>query len=157
MEWIAFTAKLEPVDGGGSIISIDKALLFELGGGKRRIPVHVKLDGYSYRSTIVTMGNDLFFIPVRKEIRDQIAKNVNDTVAVELCVDSEKREVVIPEEIMESFLLLPPTLDYFKDLSYTYQKELVQYVMQAKRMETKNKRMQKVIDWIYELHAKKKR
>ncbi|NWJ50475.1 MAG: DUF1905 domain-containing protein [Bacteroidetes bacterium] len=156
MEEIKFTAVLEPVDAGGVAVCISKEFLFQLGGGKKRIPVNVDIDGVSYKSTIVTMGNDLFFFPVRKEIRQQISKDIHDEVVVTLSVDLEQRVVDIPDEIMESFLLLPPTLEYFRTLSYTYQKEMVNYVLQAKRIETKNKRILKIIEWIYEMHAKKK-
>jgi hypothetical protein len=155
MEWIKFKTILNSVDGGGFVINISKEILFQLGGGKRRIPVNVNIEGISYKSTIVTMGNDIFFFPVRKEIRQQILKDINDEIEVAVSIDIEQRVVDIPDEIMESFLLLPPTLEYFKALSYTYQKEMVNYVMQAKRIETKNKRILKMIDWIHEMHAKK--
>ncbi len=155
MEWIKFKTTLDSVDGGGFVVNISKEILFQLGGGKRRIPVNVNIEGVSYKSTIVTMGNDEFFFPVRKEIRQQIPKNSNEEIEVAVSVDLEQRVVDIPDEIMESFLLLPPTLEYFRTLSYTYQKELVNYVMQAKRLETKNKRLLKMIDWIHEMYAKK--
>jgi uncharacterized protein DUF1905/bacteriocin resistance YdeI/OmpD-like protein len=61
--------------------------------GKTRAPVKITLNGYTYRSTIATMGGPPC-IPLRRSNREAAGLEGNETIEVRLALDTEKREHV---------------------------------------------------------------
>ncbi|MCB0277915.1 MAG: DUF1905 domain-containing protein [Calditrichaeota bacterium] len=113
---------------------------------KKRIPVKVEIDGIAYRSTIVHMHGH-FLIPVNKGIRDQIKKNGGETVSVKLSKDSELRVIEIPSTLKKQ-MEAAGILEKFNKLSFTHQKEYVQWIDEAKKQETRERRIAKMIEMI---------
>src|SRR3954451_13654686 len=69
--------------------------------GKVRAPVVVTLNGFSYRSTIASMGNGAF-IPLRKSNREAAGLEGGETLRVTLELDEEKREVDAPPDLRKA-------------------------------------------------------
>src|SRR5262245_23410528 len=68
--------------------------------GKVRAPVKVTVNGYTYRSTIAAMGGPAC-IPLRKSHREAAGIEGSETVAVRLELDTEKREVTPPPDLVK--------------------------------------------------------
>ena len=60
--------------------------------GRVRAPVKVTVNGYTYRSTIASMGG-IVCIPLRKSNREGAHLEGGETVDVTLDLDTEKREI----------------------------------------------------------------
>ena len=58
--------------------------------GKVRAPVKVTLNGYTYRSTIAAMGGPAC-VPLRKSNREAAGLKGDETIEVQLELDTEKR------------------------------------------------------------------
>ena len=71
-----------------------------LGAGKKPA-VRVTMRGYSYRSTVATMGGS-FMIPVSAEVRSNAGVAGGDDVEVELELDTEPREVTVPADFQQA-------------------------------------------------------
>src|SRR3954452_10116921 len=69
--------------------------------GKVRAPVKVTLNGYTYRSTIAAMGGTVC-IPLRRSNREAAGLEGNETIDVRLELDTEKREVTPPAELVRA-------------------------------------------------------
>ena len=115
--------------------------------GKIRAPVLVTINGYSYSSTIASMGGETF-IPLRKSHRETANVNAQDTYSVHIELDTQKRIIIPPKELDEILKEDNLLSDKWLQLSYTMQKEYAQSITNAKKQETKTRRLQKAVNEI---------
>jgi bifunctional DNA-binding transcriptional regulator/antitoxin component of YhaV-PrlF toxin-antitoxin module len=116
--------------------------------GAKRVPVKVSVNGAEYRSTVVRMGGKYMMI-VPKIFRDAAGIKAGDKITVIMERDTEKRTVEIPKDLSDAIRKAKLT-DAFSKLSYTHQKEYVNAVNEAKKEETRNRRIEKTIEALKE-------
>ena len=107
--------------------------------GKVRAPVKVTLNGYTYRSTIVAMGGSVG-IPLRKSNREAAGLHGGETVTIRLDLDTDKREVKPPSDLLRALRAIPGGSDRWRALTYTHQREHVEAIEAAKKPETRDRR-----------------
>ena len=107
--------------------------------GKVRAPVIVTINGYTYRSTVAAMGGP-YCIPLRRSHREAAGVNDGDTIKVKLAADTEKREVELPADFRRA-LRAASALANWSALSYTHQREYVEAIEEAKKPETRQRRI----------------
>jgi len=89
-------------------------------------------------------------IGLLKAIRDAIGKDVGDTVHVTVERDTEERTVTVPVDLAAA-LRKDPTADAaFEKLSYTHRREFVQWIEEARRPETRERRIGKTVEMVKE-------
>ena len=125
-------------------VTFDPALVF----GKVRAPVKVTLNGYTFRSTIAAMGGPLF-IPFRKSNREAAGLEGGEAVEVTLVLDTEKRVVTAPADFVKALKAAPPAWDRWQELSYSHQREHVEAIEEAKRPETRARRVERVLRMVH--------
>lgn len=123
--------------------------------GKVRAPVKVTLNGYSYRSTIAAMGGTTC-IPLRKSNREAARLEGGETLEVRLDLDEETREVAPPPDLVKALRDAPPAWDRWQELSFTHQREYVQSLEDAKKPETRARRIENAVRAIAARGAKKR-
>src|SRR5438445_5998830 len=69
--------------------------------GSKRPAVRVTLNGYTYRSTVASMGGR-FMVGVSAKVREAAGVAGGDEVDVTLSLDTEPREVVVPSDLTEA-------------------------------------------------------
>jgi hypothetical protein len=114
--------------------------------GKTRAPVKVTLNKYTFRSTISKYGED-HWIPLRKSNREAAGLEGTETLKVTLELDEEKREVAPPPDFVKA-LKKAKAWDAWTSLSFTHQKEHVDALEQAKKPETRTRRLEKSVEMI---------
>ena len=124
----------------GIIVPVE--LVESLGKGKRP-PVKVTVNGYSYRSTIAVMGGR-FLLPLSMENRIPAGVKAGDEVDIELTLDTEVRTVELPEDFAAA-LEGAGKRGTFDRLAYTYRKEYVRAILEAKAPETRLRRIEKAM------------
>lgn len=124
-------------------IQVPDAIVEQLGAGKRP-PVRVTIGSYTYRTTVAPMGGQ-FWIPVSAEIRAGAGINAGDELDVEIEIDTEPREVAVPEDLMAALDANPAAKQAFEKLSYSNKRLHVLSVEDAKTPETRQRRVDKVI------------
>ena len=145
-----FTATMHDAGGGGVYVLFPYDVKKEF--GKARVPIKCTIDGEPYRGTMVKYGEPKHMILVLKAIREKIGKGPGDTVTIWLVEDTEVRSIEVPQPILTA--LKKYKLDTtFNKLSYTHRREWVKAYADAKRDETKEKRIE---DLIKALSTKKK-
>lgn len=122
--------------------------------GKTRVPVKVTLNGYTYRSTIASMGGR-FLIPLRKSNREAAGLTGDETLDVGLEVDTEPREIEPPADLTKALKAAPPAWDRWRELSYSHQREYATAVEEAKKPETRERRIAAAVREIGKRPAKK--
>lgn len=108
--------------------------------GKARAPVKVTVNGYTYRSTIASMGEGPC-IPLRRSNREAAGLEGGETLPVTLELDTEKREVKPPADLVKALKAATPAWERWRDLSFTHQREYVEAIAEARRPETRARRI----------------
>ena len=115
--------------------------------GKLRAPVKVTLNGYTYRSTIAVMGGE-FLLGVSAEVRERAGVKAGDELDVDLELDTAKREVKPPADLVKALKAAPPAWDRWRELSFTHQREYAESVQEAKKPETRRRRVEGAVKMV---------
>jgi hypothetical protein len=126
-------------DGNNTGIEVPAEVVEALGAGKRP-PVVVRVNGYSYRSTIAPMGGK-YLIPFSAERRRESGIAGGDDIDVEVVLDSAPRVVDVPEDLRAALDDSPKAAAAWAELSYSHQKAHVTAVLGAKAAETRARRI----------------
>jgi len=113
--------------------------------GKVRAPVKVTVNGYTFRSTIARMRG-VTFIPLRKSHREAAAVQGGEVVKVKIEADVDERVVEVPADLTRALKEKPGLWKLWTQLSFTNQRECVESILGAKRPETRERRVTRVID-----------
>jgi bifunctional DNA-binding transcriptional regulator/antitoxin component of YhaV-PrlF toxin-antitoxin module len=114
----------------------------------KRVPVKVRINEAEYRSTIVKTGGN-FMIVVPKIFREAANVKAGETIEVSVEKDLEKRTVEVPSDFAEA-LEKADLKDVFAKMSYTHQKEYVNSIGDAKKEETRRRRIEKSLEMLRE-------
>jgi hypothetical protein len=112
-------------------------------GSSRKPAVTVTVNGYTYRSTVATMGGK-FMIGLSAEHRKGSGLTGDETVEVTLALDTQSRIPPLPADL-KSALTKAKVLEAFQSAAPSKQKEFVRQVEEAKAAETRARRIAKVV------------
>lgn len=140
-----FEATIEAADRGGAFVFIPFDVKEAFGSGRPKIRALV--DGHEYRGSLVNMGQG-HVLGMRKDVRAAIGKDVGDTVRVAVELDTAPREVDVPAELGEALDGAPEVAERYAAMSYTHRREYAQWVAEAKKQETRDRRAAKAIEMI---------
>lgn len=124
--------------------------------GKVRAPVKVTVNGYTYRSTIAAMGGPAC-IPLRKSNREAAGLQGGETLEVRLDLDTQKREVKPPAALVKALKAAPPAWERWRELSYTHQREYAEAIEEAKKPETRARRIASAVQALRQRPGRKRR
>jgi bifunctional DNA-binding transcriptional regulator/antitoxin component of YhaV-PrlF toxin-antitoxin module len=124
-------------------IEVPADVLAALGPGKRP-KVQVTINGYTYPSTVGSMGGRSL-IPVSAEVRAKAGVAAGDAVEVDVVADTQPRTVEVPEDLAAALDRAPAASRAFEQLSYSGQRRHVLAVEQAKTAETRQRRIDKAV------------
>ena len=135
--------------GNNTGIVVPEENLLELNAGKKP-PVKVNVNGYEYQSSIASMSG-YFLIPLSKELRLNSGLKGNDEVDVILTLESKDRNVEVTVELIQ-ILKENNLLELFEKQSYSNRKEMVRLVVDAKKEDTKIKRLSQIVNQLKDLN-----
>ncbi|HZZ40403.1 MAG TPA: YdeI/OmpD-associated family protein [Acidobacteriaceae bacterium] len=147
MQPYRFTAKIEPANGGGACVLFPFDVQKEF-GTQGKIPIQATFNGVPYTGTLVRYGHPQHMLPLLKAIRDQIGKGPGDKIDVVVWKDDSVRTLEVPAPFLNR-LKREGLLVSFEKLSYTHRKEYVRWITEAKKEETRAKRLDKAIDMLH--------
>jgi hypothetical protein len=125
-------------------IQVPDEVVEALGSGKRPA-VKVTVNGYSYRSTLASMGG-VFMVSLSAEHRAGAGVAGGDEVEVDLELDSAPREVTVPPELAAALDAEPAARATFDGLSYSNKSWHVLQVTGAKTEETRQRRIARSVE-----------
>jgi Bacteriocin-protection, YdeI or OmpD-Associated/Domain of unknown function (DUF1905) len=129
-------------------IPVPEAIVTGLGGGKRP-KVQVTINGFSYRSSVGSMGGRSM-LPVSAQVRDGAGIGAGDEVEVDLELDTAPREVAVPDDVAGALAAAPAARAAFEKLSYSHQSRWIGSVEDAKTAETRQRRIDKMVSSLQE-------
>lgn len=145
---ITFRATIEAGRGGGALVSLpfDVEEVYRTRG---RVAVAATFDGHVYRGSIAPMGGR-HILGVTKAVRAAIGKDVGDSVEVFVQRDTAERTVDVPPELGAALRAAPDAREAFQGLSYTHRREFAEWVADAKKQDTRDRRAGKVVAMVRE-------
>ena len=134
-----FTVVLEKhpnMDATGITIPFDVEKEF----GAKRVPVIVTINKVKHLSTIVRMGGK-FMVGVPKVFREAAGVAAGDNIVVTIQRDNKPRTVDVPADLANLLSKDKKLTTAWEKLSYTHKKEHARAIEEAKRPETRAKRI----------------
>ena len=160
-----FTAVIQNAGGGGAFVEIPFDV--EAAFGSKKPKVKALIEGVPYRGTLTrtpalapgrlaptgsrpergaSVGGPNHMLIVLKGIRAQIGKTFGDEVEVTVEPDAGPRTVEIPPELAKAFRKENAAGAYFNSLAFSHKREYVNYILEAKKEETRLRRVAQTIE-----------
>jgi len=114
-------------------------------GAKGRVPVVGTINGFPIRTSAFAMGGKTHMILVNREIQGGANIGAGDTVAVSVEVDTKPRTISVPPDLKKAIARSATAKAAFDKLSHTHRKEYVRWIEEAKRAETRIRRIEKAV------------
>ena len=119
-----------------------------------RVPVKGTINRFPFRSSLMNMGDGHMMV-VNAELRAGAKCKAGDTVTVVMELDEDKRKVEVPARLKKIIDRDPKAREFWPKLSFTHQKEYVREIEEAKRPETREKRIAAMMDALRKGQRKK--
>jgi hypothetical protein len=131
---------------GGDVCSIDIPFDVEKTFGARgRVPVRGTLNGAPFRSSAFRMGGDCHFMVVNRQMREAAGVRGGETVPVVMERDTEPRTIDPPADLARALKGNEEARATWDKLSYTHRREHVEHIEEAKKPETRLRRIEKSV------------
>jgi antitoxin component of MazEF toxin-antitoxin module len=117
-------------------------------GGKAVKRVVCTLNGHQLRRGLLPMRTGERYLMVSKALRKELNLQPGTEVSVTVAADPNPDQVDLPEELVEGLAEWPEAEAAFQRLTPGRQRNLVHYIEQAKRPET---RAQRVVNLLHQL------
>lgn len=114
---------------------------------KGRVPVKGTINGFPFRSSLMNMGDGHMMV-VNAELRAGAKCKAGDTVNIVMELDGDVRKVELPAYLKKIIAGDPKAKEAWARLSFTHQKEHVRAIEDAKREETRQKRIVAMMDML---------
>lgn len=134
-----FQATIELHGKTATGFEVPPAVVAALGSSKKPA-VSVTINGYTYRSTVATLGGR-FMVGVSAEVRAAAGIAAGATVEIEMALDTAPREVTLSDDFAAALAREPAARAFFDGLSYSVRRGLVHAVESAKAPETRARRI----------------
>ena len=118
-------------------------------GSSQKPPVRVTINGYTYRSSIASMGGK-FMLGVSNEVRQNAGVAAGEEWDIDLELDTEPRAVVVPDDFQHALDHDKAAKQTFEALSYSNQRRLVIPIEAAKAAETRQRRIEKTVSRLHD-------
>jgi len=139
-----FESKLEAPQPGGSAVVVPDAVVEALGGGVRA-RVKGTLNGVEFHSNLMRYSG-VVWLGVHKATMQAAGISDGDPVTVEFVLDDAPRVVEVPEALGRALDGDPEAKATFDALAFTHRKEYAQWVAEAKKDETRERRVAETIE-----------
>jgi hypothetical protein len=114
-------------------------------GVKGQVKVKATFDGYEYRGSLASMAHPCHCLGITQKIRKEINKQAGDMVHVVIIKDDAARVVELTEDFRALLEENHEAKNTFNSLSYINQKKLADWIAAAKKIETRNKRLEDAV------------
>jgi hypothetical protein len=143
---ITLTAELVP-RGPAAAFVLDDEQVAVVGEGAKRFPARATINGVTLRTTVTKMRGEYLF-GLSRAAREQAEIEAGDTVTFTLELDTEPRTVEVPPALASALAADTEAQAAFDALAYTHRKEFARWVAEAKRDETRDKRVRTTIEML---------
>jgi hypothetical protein len=146
-----FTAILKRPEGIGTWTYLDIPVeVMTNFGSKGQVKVRGTINSHPFRGSAMPHGDGSHYLVVNQAIRDAIDATLGDLVQVAIQEDQEERKVNLPKDLKAALQTNSQVALIFNQLSYSHQKQYVEWIESAKKAETRLTRINKTIQMLPE-------
>jgi Bacteriocin-protection, YdeI or OmpD-Associated/Domain of unknown function (DUF1905) len=135
--------------GNASAVVLDDAAVATVGEGAKRFPVVATVNGHTWRTSVARMHGESL-LGLSRAIREAASVEVGDEVDVTLELDRAPREVEMPPALTAALADDEQARAAFEALAFTHRKEFARWIEEAKREETRTRRIDKTLEMLRE-------
>jgi hypothetical protein len=143
---VRLTATLVP-RGPAAAVVLDAEQVEAVGEGAKRFPVVATVNGYTWRTTVTRMRGE-FLLGLNRAVREGAGVEPGDTVEVNVELDTAAREVEVPRALANALAEDSQARVAFDRLAYTHRKEYARWIDEAKRDETRERRLAQALEML---------
>ena len=121
--------------------------------GEARAPVVGTVNGHPFRSRLMVYGGQTY-LGFTKAVREAAGLQDGARLRIVLERDVEAREVELPEALVRALDAEPTLRETFTRLAYSHRKEYVQWITEARREDTRERRVTQTLERLRALHVK---
>lgn len=141
---IEFDAEIQG-EGGGAWVDVPFGLKETYGKGNL-VPIVATFDDtVRYRGILAMMGGASPMLLLRSDVRGELGVQVGDRVHVRLELDTAPQVVELPGDVAALVDANPAAAATWESLSPSRRKEYVQWIEEAKRPETRQRRVEETV------------
>src|ERR1700710_2251171 len=144
---ISFTATLQKRGPAAAVVLSDEQVA-EVGEGAKRFPVRATVAGHTWRGSVARMKGE-FLLGLNREVREAAGVEAGDEAAAEPPLDAEERTVEVPPALATALAADPAAKALFDGLAYTHRKEFARWIAEAKKEDTRERRVAKTLEMLH--------
>ncbi len=133
--------------GPAAAVVLDDEQVAAIGEGSKRFPVRATVNGFTWRTTVTRMRGE-FLLGLNRDVRESAGVEAGDTVEMTISLDTEPREVDIPAALADALATDPDARAAFERLAFTHRKEYARWIAEAKREETRDRRVARALEML---------
>jgi hypothetical protein len=99
------------------------------------------------RTTVAVYGGTSF-IGIRREVREQMGVEIGQTITLTIEPDTAPRTVDVPADLKRALAKNAAAKKKYESLSYSHRREHAHFVADAKKPETRERRIARVLDML---------
>lgn len=134
------TLTATPRGGGGTLIPVPSDVAAKL-GLKGMPKIQAVIAGRPYRGSLMPMGDGTYCLGILKSIQEAAGVGFGDSVEVLLELDTAPRTVEPPADLARAMAGDKKMAANWENLSFTNKKEMARSLEEAKKSETRERRL----------------
>jgi Bacteriocin-protection, YdeI or OmpD-Associated/Domain of unknown function (DUF1905) len=131
--------------GPAAAVVLDEQQAATIGEGAKRFPVVATVNGYTWQTSVTRMGGE-FLLGLSRTVREAAGVEAGDIVEVKIELDQKPREVELPDALADALADDADARAGFDRLSYTHRKEYARWIEEARREETRQRRVTQALE-----------
>jgi hypothetical protein len=145
---LTLTTQLQP-RGPAAAFVLTEEQAAQVGDGAKRFPARVTTPDAEITGTVTRMRGEFLF-GLSRAVRERAGLSIGDTVTLTIARDDMPREVDLPDDLAAALGTDPALRARFDALAFTHRKEFARWVAEAKRPETRQRRIAQAIEMVRE-------
>jgi hypothetical protein len=134
-------------------VPVPESIIEGLGGG-RRPQVNVSLNGYTFRTSLGTLSGQVM-IPVSAVVRNAAGIEAGDSLHIDIELATEPAQIAVPEDLQAALAAEPAARAFFDELTPSQKLGYTEWIDQAKKAETRQRRLEQTLDGLRERRARR--
>lgn len=143
---VKFKTTIEPMGPAAAVVLTDEQVA-EIGEGKKAFPVKATINGFTWQGRVSKMGGKNL-LGMSKERREGAGVEAGDKVEVSIELDTAERTVEIPPALESAFKKDKAAKKIYDGLAFTHRKEFARWIEEAKKDETRERRVVKTLEML---------
>jgi len=140
---LELTTTLEPHGPAAAVLLTDDQVE-GLGGGKTP-PVRITVGGHTVAARIMRRGGQNL-IGFSRAVREELGVEPGQAITINIELDDQPREIAVPDDLAAALDAEPSAREAFDRLAFTHRKEYVRWVEEAKKPETRERRVRETVE-----------